>query len=97
MEAAFALEQEERRARRYAETKAAVHVLGKHPMEAESSEQGAKRARIGVEVGRWGGRGVEVDVSALPIESVIDVVMEALEAVPVESIQRAFLVSPGPV
>lgn len=89
METAFISEQAERRARRQAPPPANP-VLGKHPNEAESSAQAAKRARLGVQVGRLGGQGPLVDVSTLPADGVIEAVMEALELVPLEAIQAAF-------
>ncbi|KAK8844072.1 hypothetical protein IAR55_006866 [Kwoniella newhampshirensis] len=62
----------------------------KHPMEAESSEQAAKRARLEVQPGVGLGRGPEVDVTTLPVEAVIDAVMTGLEVVPPDLLTRAF-------
>jgi symplekin len=92
MEVAFVSEQTARKARK-AVLPAQAQVLGKHPGEAESSAQAAKRARYEVQAGTMEGRGVVFDVSTFPIEAVIDVVMEGLQVVSSEDLQRAFEVS----
>lgn len=92
MEVAFVAEQTARKARKAA-VPAQAQVLGKHPWEAESSAQAAKRARYEVQAGTMEGRGVLFDVSTIPIEAVIDVVMEGLRVVSSEDLQRAFEVS----
>nr|XP_019049865.1 symplekin [Kwoniella bestiolae CBS 10118]OCF28795.1 symplekin [Kwoniella bestiolae CBS 10118] len=93
MEHAFATEASMRRERRKAKTP------GKHPMEvseneAESSEQAQKRARLqvdlGIRPGTGRGKGLEVDVGDLPVESVIEAVMQGLEIVPLELLNGAF-------
>ncbi|GFZ47057.1 hypothetical protein JCM24511_04798 [Saitozyma sp. JCM 24511] len=89
MEVAFVAEQTARKARKAA-VPAQAQVLGKHPWEAESSAQAAKRARYEVQAGTMEGRGVLFDVSTIPIEAVIDVVMEGLRVVSSEDLQRAF-------
>jgi symplekin len=89
MEAAFTAEQAARKARRGASAQA----LGKHPMEAESSSQAAKRAKYEVQRGLLEGRGIEFDVSTLQIETVIDVVMEGLGVISADDLRRAFDVS----
>jgi hypothetical protein len=79
MEVAFVSEQTARKARK-AVLPAQAQVLGKHPGEAESSAQAAKRARYEVQAGTMERR-------------VIDVVMEGLQVVSSEDLQRAFEVS----
>ncbi|WWD21274.1 hypothetical protein CI109_105758 [Kwoniella shandongensis] len=85
MEAAFVAEQQARKDR-----KKGLKQTLKHPMEAESSEQAAKRARLEVQPGVGLGRGPEVDVTTFPVEAVIDAVMTGLEVVPLELLTRAF-------
>lgn len=72
--------------------------MDKHPLEAESSAQGAKRARFDgplVSQGSGKGKGPEADVSTFPLESVIDVVMAGLAVVDAELMREAFEVSQG--
>ena len=83
MDLLFARELEERKARRLGA------ILGKHPSEAESSAQAAKRARLSVTAGR-AGKGVEVDVSLMPLDSVIDAVLAGLEIMTEDLMLRAF-------
>ncbi|WVF65302.1 hypothetical protein IAT40_000026 [Kwoniella sp. CBS 6097] len=101
MEAAFVAEQTARRERRRS---AKVAQPAKHPMDpsvggidAESSEQAFKRAklesggaRIDVQPGSGFGRGPEVDISELEVDKVIEVVMAGLEVVPMELLNQAF-------
>ena len=90
MDLAFIEEQEARRARR--ETRADPPP-GKHEMEAESSADGAKRAKIEIQAGLGQGRGAEVDVSSLPAGTVIELVMAGLGGVSFEHLRWAFDVS----
>lgn len=85
MDSAFTTEKAARRSGPQTNT-----ILGKHPLEAESSADGAKRARLDVQPGAAQGKGVEVDVGQLPIESVIQAVMEGLEVVSLELLLKAF-------
>ncbi|OCF38750.1 symplekin, partial [Kwoniella heveanensis CBS 569] len=101
MEAAFVAEQTARRERRRA-AKAAQSA--KHPMDnspsgvdPESSEQAHKRAKLEsegavlqVQPGPGAGKGVEVDISGIEVDKVIEAVMAGLEVVPMELLDQAF-------
>ncbi len=87
MESAFFEEQEGRKVRR--ETRADA----KHSMEAESSADGAKRAKSAVPPGPGLGGGVDVDVTSIPVEAVIELVMATLGTVSMEHLRWAFDVS----
>lgn len=65
----------------------------KHVMEAESSADGAKRAKLEIQSSIAQGKGGEVDVSLLPAEAVIEMVMTGLAAASIEHIRWAFEVS----
>lgn len=91
MDAALDTERIEKYAR--LETRAAGANLGKHPVEAESSADAVKRARLEVELGAGEGKGAEVDISGLPVQGVIEAVMAGLMAASVEQLHRAFNVS----
>ncbi|WRT69315.1 uncharacterized protein IL334_006299 [Kwoniella shivajii] len=84
MESAFVVEASTRKERRKAK------APGKHAMEAESSEQAQKRARLEVQTGSGIGKGPEVDISDIPVDKVIDAVMEGLDIVPIELLNVAF-------
>lgn len=95
LEVAWASEQEARRLKK-ASTQPDPYAAGnKHPLEAESSAQAAKRARMEAFVmqGTGMGKGPEVDVSGFAIEAVVDVVMAGLAVVDVELMRAAFEVS----
>ncbi|WVR08835.1 hypothetical protein IAU60_005893 [Kwoniella sp. DSM 27419] len=87
MNDAFAQEQSARKERRRV---AKTHQPSKHGMEAESSEQAAKRARLEVNAGVGLGRGPEVDISGMETDQVIEAVMAGLEAVSPDLLKRAF-------
>ena len=93
MDLAFVAEQDARRLRR--EAVKIKQESTKHPMEAESSEQAAKRARTEIAMGSGKGKGPEIDVSSYPLDAVVDVVMTGLNAVSVESLKATFDVSQG--
>ncbi|WWC72850.1 uncharacterized protein I206_106814 [Kwoniella pini CBS 10737] len=85
MESAFIAEAQARKERR--------KNKGKHAMDepvAESSEQAQKRARLEMRSGTGVGKGPEVDISQLPVEQVIDAVMEGLDVVSLELLNTAF-------
>ncbi|WWC63751.1 uncharacterized protein I303_106356 [Kwoniella dejecticola CBS 10117] len=85
MESAFVAEAQARKERR--------RNKGKHLMDepiAESSEQAQKRARLEIRSGSGVGSGPEADISQLPVETVIDAVMEGLDVVPLELLNTAF-------
>ena len=91
MDLAFVAEQEARRLRR--EAAKVKQEASKHPMEAESSEQAAKRSRMEVGVGSGKGKGPEIDASSYPLEAVVDAVMAGLNAVSAEALRATFDVS----
>lgn len=84
MDLAFAAEQEERKRRR-ANVKMEPGPSTKHPLEAESSADAVKRAKV-----ESGVSSAEVDVTRYPVEAVIDIVMAGLQAVSVEQLTAAF-------
>ena len=83
-------EQEARKSRR--DVKPGLGI-GKHMTEAESSAEGAKRARLEVNSSPSQGRGAEVDVTSISVETVIDLVMAGLSAVSVDHLRWVFDVS----
>ncbi|KAK4684675.1 symplekin, partial [Tremellales sp. Uapishka_1] len=89
IEAGLLAEYEAKKARK---VKSEASTLGKHSMEAETSLNGAKRMKmeIQVEAGTGQGRGPEVDVSDLPVEMVIELVMSGLDVVTVDLMRQAF-------
>ena len=91
VDVAFVAEQDARKMKREQAWTQTAEV--KHEMEAESSQQGAKRARLQVEAGSGVGRGPEFDVSVFPIDQVIDVVMLGLAAIDPDTLRSAFDVS----
>lgn len=106
MEEAFPVEQAERRARREGQPLA---NLGKHSIEAESSETAAKRAKteltdvsasndLNLSTPAPGPRlqpttGREIDVSPLPEQMVIEMVIRGLEAISAEALTHILDVS----
>ncbi|CAD6567154.1 MAG: hypothetical protein TREMPRED_003351 [Tremellales sp. Tagirdzhanova-0007] len=84
MEIAMNEEQEARKSRR--DVKPGLGI-GKHMTEAESSAEGAKRARLEVNSSPSQGRGAEVDVTSISVETVIDLVMAGLSAVSVDHLR----------
>jgi len=90
MEPAFVEEQEARRARREARSEQAA---GKQLIEAEGSADGAKRAKLELQSGSGQGRGAEIDVTSIPVEAVIELVLAGLSAVPLDHLRYAFDVS----
>ncbi|WWC90959.1 uncharacterized protein L201_005897 [Kwoniella dendrophila CBS 6074] len=89
MEAAFTHEAQTRKERRKATKAPGKHQRDVEP-EAESSQQAQKRARLEMKSGSGVGKGPEVDISDIPLEQVIDAVMEGLEVVPLELLNIAF-------
>jgi hypothetical protein len=70
----------------------------KHPMEAETSAEGAKRMKLEaatsvIQPGSGQGRGEEFDVSVLQLETVIELVISGLAAVSEDVVKLAFNVS----
>lgn len=86
MELAFVEEQEARRARR--EAKSGI----KHSMEAESSADGAKRAKLEISTGAAMITS-DMDVTSIPVERVVDIVMATLGGVSLDNLHWAFDVS----
>ncbi|OCF78893.1 symplekin [Kwoniella mangroviensis CBS 8886] len=93
MESAFATEVSMRREMRKAKTPG-KHAMEVNDNEAESSEQAQKRARLQgelrVQPGSGSGKGPEFDVTNLPVESVIEAVMQGLDVAPLELLNHAF-------
>jgi symplekin len=98
LEVAWAKEQEARRLKKASTQQDQFSSGTKHPLEAESSAQAAKRARMEAIVmqGSGTGKGPEVDVSGFAIETVVDVVMAGLAVVDAELMRVAFEVSRFP-
>jgi symplekin len=97
MEQAFPSEHEERRRNRRLRAEGAVEAPGmqgvKHALEAESSADAAKRAKMETvpiphQAGSGIGRGVEVDISRFPLEGVIEAVMSSLNAISADHLTR---------
>ena len=90
MDLAFAEEQELRRIRREAKSS---QNISKHSVEdeAESSADAMKRVKSEVI-----SSGVDVDVTSIPVELVIELVMASLGSVSIEHLQWAFDVSHTP-
>ncbi|ORY28819.1 Symplekin tight junction protein C terminal-domain-containing protein [Naematelia encephala] len=86
MDVAWQKEREERRARLGGSVK---HELDGETM-GESSEMAAKRARMDVVLGSGKGRGMEVDVTTLPVDAVVETVIGILEIAPDDFIRQAF-------
>lgn len=90
MELAFVHEQQERLARREQRALQSVKVEPallagvKHPLEAETSAEGAKRAKR---------ERVEVDAQKFPLPIVIDAVIQGLGGIQSDHLQRVFTVS----
>ena len=106
MEQAFPSEHEERRRSRRSRAEGAVETPGmqgvKHALEAESSADAAKRAKMETmavphQPGSGSGKGVEVDISRFPLEGVIEGVMNSLNAISVEQLTRTMEVCLEPV
>ena len=101
MEVAFPSEHEERRRNRRLRVEDAAEPTGahgaKHALEAESSTDAAKRAKLETTVahqpGSGSGKGPEVDISRFPLEGVIQGVMSSLNAISVEQLTRTMNVS----
>lgn len=104
MDEAFILERAERKERR----EGAAGALGKHPAEAESSETAAKRAKMEpMEVQvvdpqvvapipparMLSTTGREIDISPLPEQMVIEMVMRGLEAISADALTHILNVS----
>lgn len=102
MDEAHVLERLERKQRR----EGAAASLGKHPVEAESSETAAKRARMETTDGQavesslsvpparlLSTTGREIDISSLPEQMVIEMVMRGLEAISSEALTQILNVS----
>ena len=90
MEIAMIEEQEARKSRRNAKSGRGIE---KHMIEAESSADGAKRARLEGHSGSGQGSGAEVDVTSISVDIVIDLVMAGLSAVSLDHLRWAFDVS----
>ena len=90
MELAFVAEQQARGERR-TRGPDPLATTSKHPIEAESSAEGAKRAKIEGLVER--DLVSNIDVTSIPVDTVIQVVMAGLEAVTTERLRLAFEVS----
>ena len=90
MDLAFIAEQDARRLRR--DEAKVKQEASKHSMEAESSEQAAKRARLEV-AGSGLGKGPEVDVSGFPLHAVVEAVLSGLHNISVDGLRASFEVS----
>lgn len=102
MDEAFTLERLERKQRR----EGVAASLGKHPAEAESSETAAKRAKMepmdvqamdpqvaAPVTSLMSTTGREIDISPLPEQTVIEMVMRGLEAISAEALTHILNVS----
>ena len=102
METAWSTEVEERTARR-AQAQArvaaplvkteplALPVGTKHVLEPESSADGAKRAKLEAEVANWT-KGPEVDITSVPLQLVIEGMIEGLRGIQAERLREVLTV-----
>lgn len=100
MDEAFVIEQAERKARRDGRP---IASLGKHGVEAESSETAAKRAklepideppsRLAPTAAAPMATGREIDISPLPEQQVIEMVIRGLQAISAEALTQILNVS----
>lgn len=103
MEQAFPAEHEERRRNRRLRveggaTEPTAMQGTKHTLEAESSADAVKRAKLETtaashRAGSGSGRGVEVDISRFPLEAVIEGVMSSLNTISPEQLTQTMDVS----
>ncbi|EIW67114.1 hypothetical protein TREMEDRAFT_74647 [Tremella mesenterica DSM 1558] len=84
MDSAFSHENVQRKAKREAIKRGMVVPV------AESSEQAVKRVKLEIQPGSGSGKGPEFDVTTLPLETVIDAVMEGLGLVTEAVLETAF-------